>query len=313
MCSRCHACSGKVNGIIMVTSVPVTGKDIESLKEVLSKYHEFNVLNGDLYGTYVKKPLIARFQFRNGIRLIRYNDTPALLIWSEPRDYSSKIRSIIPFEFLYTIKDPEFFREIIFNFRSSLSIHLDIRRFEYMAVINDKNEKILTDMGFLIKKGILVMQLNLDNIAKPTKTVQMKKFQIENIRDRVAIQNNIFNNKNRVPINTADIFMEVSRKSYIPELSFFLLQDDQLAGYGQVTKHNNRVFLVNFGITDEYRGKGMSRDFLLAILKETRNQGYDEIFLEVHADNDKAVNLYLSVGFTVSFNTATWVYLDEKG
>lgn len=296
----------------MVTSVPVTGKDIESLKEVLLKYHEFNVLNGDLYGTYVKKPLIARFQFRNGIRLICHNGTPAMLIWSEPRDYSSKIRAMIPFDFLYTIKDPEFFREIIFNFRSSLSIHLDIRRFEYMAVINDKNEKILADMGFLIKKGILVMQMGLENIAKPVKAVQMKKFQMENIRDRVAIQNNIFNNKNRVPINTADIFMEVSRKSYIPELSYFLLQNDQLAGYGQVTKHNNRVFLVNFGITDEYRGKGLSRDFLLAILKETRDQGYDEIFLEVQADNDKAVNLYLSVGFTVSFNTATWVYIDDQ-
>lgn len=304
--------NGKRDEVNMVTSMQLTGKDIESLKDVLVRYKEFNELNEDLYGTYTKSSILVKFQYRTGLRIISYKSNPAMIIWSEARNYSSKIRAIIPFDYLYTITDPGFFSEVIFAFKSTLSIHLDIRRFEYMAVLNETNEKILTAMVFQVKKGILVMHLNLKDAINPTKPVELKKFRMEDIKDRVNIQNNIFDNKNRIPINSADILMEISRKSYIQELSLFLVHDSELAGYGQITNHNGKAFLVNFGIVDRFRGMRLSKDFLLAILKEAKDYGFIELNLEVRADNKRAVDLYTSVGFTISYNTATWVYNEQE-
>lgn len=304
--------NGKRDEVNMITSMQLTGKDIESLKDVLLRYKEFNELNEDLYGTYTKSSILVKFQYRTGLRIINYKSNPAMIIWSEARNYSSKIRAIIPFDYLYTITDPEFFSDVIFAYKSTLSMHLDIRRFEYMAVLNETNEKILTAMVFQVKKGILVMHLNLQDAPNPTKPVELKKFRMEDIIDRVNIQNNIFDNKNRIPINSADILMEVSRKSYIQELSLFLVHDSELAGYGQITNHNGKAFLVNFGIVDRFRGMRLSKDFLLAILREAKDYGITEVNLEVRADNKRAVDLYTAVGFTVSYNTSTWVYNEQE-
>jgi len=167
-------------------------------------------------------------------------------------------------------------------------------------------------MVFQVKKGILVMHLSLQDLMNPTKPVELKKFRMEDIKDRVNIQNNIFDNKNRIPINSADILMEVSRKSYIQELSLFLVHDSELAGYGQVTNHNGKAFLVNFGIVDRFRGMRLSKNFLLAILKEAKAYGFTELNLEVQADNNRAVDLYLSVGFAIAYNTSTWVYNEQE-
>lgn len=294
----------------MVSSEQLTAKDIQKYKPELLRHKEFNELNEDLYGSYMKSSLFNKIQYKAGARIIFYEDLPVMIIWSETRNYNVKVRTIIPLESMDTVSQKES-SEIMEIFRNSLPLHLDIQQFEYQVVRNEQNDEILSRMGFLMRRGILLMSLQTDDVGLPEHMVQTRKFHIEDIKARVDIQNIIFDNKYRVPINSADVLIEVSKKSYIPDLSFFYMKNESPIGYGQINTHDNRFYLVNFGLIPEYRGQGLSRDFLLTIIEKAKERGIDRIFLEVNADNISAVNLYRSIGFKEEQNTCTWLYYNR--
>ena len=294
----------------MVSTEQLTAKDLQTYREELLRYKEFNELNENLIDFYSKSSLFNKIQYRSGARIIKYDDRPVMIIWSETRNYNVKVRSIIP------IGDIDLFEGLPFSgimdlFKESLPQHLDIHQFEYLVLQNEVNRNILNQMGFKMRRGILKMTLPLEQTPISYDKALIKKFRIEDIKARVDIQNQIFDNKYRMPINTTDILIEVSKKSYIPELSFFYQYGGKYIGYGQVNTSNNQYFLVNFGLIPEYRGKGLSKSFLLTILAKAKEFGIDTILLEVNEDNTSAVNLYHSVGFSDDESTCTWIYYSK--
>lgn len=291
----------------MFSTEQLTAKDLQLYRDDLLQYDKFNELNESLIDFYSRSSLFNKIQYRSGARIIKFVDRPFMIIWSETRNYNVKVRSIIP---IGNIEDYEgvVFSGIMDQFRESLPQHLDIHQFEYLALQNEVNKDILTRMGYKMRRGILKMVLSLDQVNLPYDKALIKKFKIEDIKARVDIQNQIFDNKYRMPINTTDILIEVSKKSYIPELSFFYLYGGKYIGYGQVTTNNSQYFLVNFGLIPEYRGKGLSKTFLLTILAKAKEYGIETLLLEVNEDNESAVNLYHSVGFIDDESTCTWIY-----
>lgn len=291
----------------MVSAEQLSAKDIQNYKSELLNYMEFNELNENLYDSYMRSSLFNKIQYKAGARVIYHQGLPLMIIWSETRNYNVKVRTIIPLTSMNSVNQ-ETMSEIMDNFISSLPPHLDIQQFEYQAVRNDENDAVLDQMGFIRRKGILLMSMNTDGADLPERKIKIRKFHIEDIKARVDIQNIIFDNKYRLPINSADVLIEVSKKSYIPDLSFFYMDEESPIGYGQVSTHDSKFFLVNFGLVPTHRGKGLSRDFLLSIIAKAKERGIRKIFLEVNADNIKAVNLYHSVGFREQQNTCTWIY-----
>jgi ribosomal protein S18 acetylase RimI-like enzyme len=55
---------------------------------------------------------------------------------------------------------------------------------------------------------------------------------------------------------------------------------------------------VGMGLLPAYRGKGIGRQLLAACLAKAPTKGITRVELEVRADNERAIRLYKSMGFT---------------
>lgn len=291
----------------MVLSEQLKTKDLQTFKNQLLDYEKFNELNENLYGMYIKSSLFNKIQYRAGSRVITYQGEPVMIIWSETRSFNVKIRSIIPLIDIEQLKIIPL-DDVMEVFRDSLPQHLDIHQFEYVVIRNETNDMLLKSLDFELRRGIKRMHLDMTDFVEPENAITLKKFKIEDIKARVDIQNRIFDNKYRLPINSADILIEISKKSYIPELSYFYLYENQYIGYGQINKNENLFFLVNFGLIPEFRGKKLSRVFLLNLLEKGKEYGIKELYLDVNEQNTKAVGLYNSVGFIDKHNNCSWLY-----
>ncbi len=70
-------------------------------------------------------------------------------------------------------------------------------------------------------------------------------------------------------------------------------------GLWEYEGERGRVWLDRFFLDERYQGKGYARPVLREILRVIRETyGYDEIYLSVYEDNDIAIHLYESLGFT---------------
>ena len=80
--------------------------------------------------------------------------------------------------------------------------------------------------------------------------------------------------------------------------------DGKPAGLGGIDAIHNRIktrHRADFGVSvlKEYWGLGIGRALLEACLKLAKEAGYEQLELDVVADNKSAIALYKSVGFTV--------------
>lgn len=63
----------------------------------------------------------------------------------------------------------------------------------------------------------------------------------------------------------------------------------------------NETHLLNIGIEDSYRRKGLGSHLLDQILYSSKEMGSKKIFLEVRASNRAAIGLYKKLGFQKEF------------
>ncbi len=291
----------------MISSRLFSNKDFKLYEEILLEYSSFNSLNEDFLGIYNRSSLFNKIQYKAGARLLFNDETPIVFIWSETRNEESKIRTIIPFKEFYNLSYKDL-KDIMPTFVSSLPIYLDIAKFEYLMNGKSENEKLLAIMGYNLDQGVLRMEMNLQEIEEFNEKIQVKIFKVEDLKRRVDIQNKIFHSKYRIPINATDILLEISKKNYLPKLSFFCIYNGEYIGFGQISKYKKMYFLVNFGLVPEYRQMGLSKPFLHQIINATKREGAETLYLDVSSKNEQAVRLYRGVGFKAYDNTFTWVY-----
>lgn len=71
----------------------------------------------------------------------------------------------------------------------------------------------------------------------------------------------------------------------------------QIIGSSWLTNDFRRIYLHHFAIHPQFQGKGLSHPLLKKSLEWVKEKGL-QVKLEVHKDNEKALNLYKKYGFT---------------
>ncbi|MEI8406666.1 MULTISPECIES: GNAT family N-acetyltransferase [unclassified Kribbella] len=76
--------------------------------------------------------------------------------------------------------------------------------------------------------------------------------------------------------------------------------DDQPVGSLWITTKPRIPFIFGIEVDEKYRGKGYGRSIMLAGEEECRLRGYSQLDLNVFGNNTTAINLYTSLGYTVT-------------
>lgn len=291
----------------MAVAEHVTKKDIEELESELQGYRSFNDFNEDFLSIYRNSSMIVKHQMRSSSRVVKIEGIPVMFIWCDFRNYSSTIRTMVPLEALGPVMKSSNLQGIIPAVMKSASLS-DTGRFRYNASESPGNRLLLEEMGFYLDEMSFSMKIETDRLPAMSSVPEVRQYHVEDIDDRVKVQNSIFEDRYRIPLGRADILIEMAKRTYIPDASWFLMKYGRIAGYGQIMKSGTRKFLVNFGVVPEIRGKGLARDFLIWILEKGKEMGYKEIYLDVNAGNIPAVNLYQTTGFEIVEKRVKWYF-----
>ena len=100
----------------------------------------------------------------------------------------------------------------------------------------------------------------------------------------------------------AELFLsEKAIRDLLNEGAIFKLvkDDDQILGFYECKKEENRVFLSKLYVDRPYRGNGIGRMMFEDLLDYTRSCGLNKIYLTVNKYNTPSYNTYLHLGFKV--------------
>lgn len=149
------------------------------------------------------------------------------------------------------------------------------------------------------KSSNLILKLNsLKNIENDFINDNFEKFSINKHLDiRCVLQNDIFFDKNRIPLQNKDIIYECEKDNFIENLAFFIKKDEDYIGYGQVLLIEDKYYVANFGIKSIYRSNGYGKKLLKYILVNAKKNGIEDIYIKVEKKNEIALKLYTSLGF----------------
>jgi len=128
---------------------------------------------------------------------------------------------------------------------------------------NNLNTTLLIKLGFSVERAIIEMERDINSYEE---------------------QNN-------------DIIYEKYQNYYIPEGCIFIKHKGVHVGYGQLIKKDSKIYIANFGILPEYRGKGYGKKLLKYIVNIAHDLGNSKIYLKCDKKNIEAVNLYIGERF----------------
>lgn len=105
-------------------------------------------------------------------------------------------------------------------------------------------------------------------------------------------------------LNQPELEIMISRRGYVPELSFGAFENDRLVSFtlngigdfnGQKTAYDTGT-----GTIEAYRGKGLASQIFQYSIPELKKAGVQQYLLEVLQHNTSAVSVYRKQGFEVS-------------
>lgn len=117
------------------------------------------------------------------------------------------------------------------------------------------------------------------------------------LNTKESLHNEIFESNYIVGCHIHNLIMAIESDDAI---GFIIKVDGKAIGTVDIEEVNNVVYLLNLGLVDEYRGKGLSKILLTSCIEYVINShlnNYEGIYLTVNKDNVLATNLYKSVGF----------------
>ena len=82
-----------------------------------------------------------------------------------------------------------------------------------------------------------------------------------------------------------------------PPTVFVLRSDGNAIAFVVTRRHPPELDIVNLAVAEEHRRRGFGRILLRFLLETARQDGVDQVFLEVRAGNQAARGLYSSLGF----------------
>ena len=290
----------------------LTLHNMDSFRKIYYKnFQEINY-NKDFFKSYENQNFLIKFLYRKFIRLIKVNDKYVGYIWYEGTSskYTKVWALFVDFKYMGLLK-------------KSILSYFDNYILSYEALDTLQNSLILEALGFEKKKYTLLLKLNI-NTYEDKKEEYLKeaifKLRIKehinfytrkmvNGKDetlRCDIQNDIFEQWNRLPLTTEDIYADMAQDYYINDLCIFAILNNEYIGYGQIIYNRSMFTIVNFGITSKYRGLGLGKVFLNDIIKYAKDYGIDDLYIRVDSSNVKAINLYRKIGFIDENKILIW-------
>lgn len=267
--------------------------------KVFKKLYNKNYSDKDFFAIYDKGSFMLKYFLRKQVRLFKYNNKYIGYVWY---DYSKKYSDFKNIYGLYFLED---FRDLI-DYKILDFINCNIIKFDLAE--NYSTSKFMKKLGFDIYMKTYLMKLTVPKrFVKLGEGVTFKHF-IKNCDEKLRcdVQNEIFYDENRVPLNAEDIFDEENQDYYVDDFSVFLYVSNECAGYGQIILSDNLYTIVNFGILKKYRCCGYGYTLLNYLIKLCSINNIDNVYIRVEKDNHNAISLYNKAGFKEHISYDTW-------
>lgn len=274
-------------------------KNISIIEKFMNLNHK--LLNKNFLKVFNNSPFIDRYILKNNFYFLKYQNIYIGYIWFEKTNKNEfKILDLFidnDFSELFSIN-------IIQKFKKKFLV--------YECIKDSFSNNLMEKNSFIEIKNVLLMKKSLFSLidfkVNLNKNLSFKKFQ-KNIDEnlRCNLQNEIFSNKNRVPLLEADIFFDQCQEYYLNDFSIFLYYENLAIGYAQIIKKENYFFLVNFGIKKEFRKNNFGEYLLNHMCNLAYTSGIKDLYINVNSDNSIALNLYKKNNFITLYSTSTWI------
>lgn len=287
----------------MYECVGLNKRNLVYFKQLNETKNEFNTLNEDFFEIYNNCNFAQQIFLRRRVKLLKINSKYIGYIWSEINDKNTCfINAVSVLEVLGNIKVHMLYKSLIDTLKSGCVIN-------YLCESNNYNYEILKNIGFNKKEGTLILYSDVSKSIPVYLNNSLEFEELKISRDeekRCQIQNEIFKDDNRIPLNIEDIYFDQIQNYYFDKGAVFLKKDGEYIGYGQIIIENDIPTIVNFGILKEYRGYGYSKVFLSHLLEIIRLNDFETVKIKVKSTNIPAVNLYQNLGFDIKNEVYRW-------
>ena len=105
-------------------------------------------------------------------------------------------------------------------------------------------------------------------------------------------------------VNKQELQVMLSRRGFVPELSFGAFDDDKLVSFtfNGIGLYNGvkTAYDTGTGTLKDYRGRGLATKVFVSSIPSLKEAGIKQYLLEVLQHNTKAYNVYKNIGFEVT-------------
>lgn len=268
-----------------------------------SKHKEFNLLNEDFFKYYKTSSFLGKYLLRKQVNILSHSNNYVGYLWFSKLGTGNRAYCINSLYVEYDFINCDC-SQLIRTFKRGSLLYYDCK-------LTSGNIRLLESLGFNKKVG--TYELVKDSFNEETQIdlpdsicfSVFKKGRHEKIR--CDLQNEIFHNSQREPLTLNDIYLDEIQDYYINDWCIFLQYKDDYIGYGQIIMNSNVPLIVNFGIKEEYRNKGLGDLFISYLTKIIFDAGYSEVKIKVDSNNEAAYRLYKKKGFKKIDEYYTWV------
>lgn len=309
----------------MVSLVRLSSSNLDEFKKLYEENFQRETYDKDFFEYYYNQSFIPKIFLKKFVKLFMYNGEFIGYIWYEiPIDSQIKVFSLY-------VEDN--YIDIITN---DILKRFNEKYLVYESIENRNSNKLLSNLGFRKARPSIIMNLKLNEYNKTNEITNLKStlkydmkllnllniysnekyddilisFQKVDIKNdallRCEIQNNVFKNIDRVPIEVEDIENDFKQDYYIEDLAIFMKINNVVVAYGQIIYIRKMYTIVNFGVVDIFRGKGLGKLLLDNLISKAREKNISELALGVDKDNVNAISLYKWIGFNNRYDIARW-------
>ncbi|MCD2500989.1 GNAT family N-acetyltransferase [Clostridium sp. NSJ-145] len=309
----------------MVSLVRLSSSNLDEFKKLYEENFQRETYDKDFFEYYYNQSFIPKIFLKKFVKLFMYNEEFIGYIWYEiPIDSQIKVFSLY-------VEDN--YIDIITN---DILKRFNEKYLVYESIENRNSNKLLSNLGFRKARPSIIMNLKLNEYNKTNEITNLKStlkydmkllkllniysnekyddilisFQKVDIKNdallRCEIQNNVFKNIDRVPIEVEDIENDFKQDYYIEDLAIFMKINNVVVAYGQIIYIRKMYTVVNFGVVDIFRGKGLGKLLLDNLISKAREKNISELALGVDKDNVNAISLYKWIGFNNRYDIARW-------
>lgn len=309
----------------MVSLIRLSSSNLDEFKKLYEENFQRETYDKDFFEYYYNQSFIPKIFLKKFVKLFMYNGEFIGYIWYEiPIDSQIKVFSLY-------VEDN--YIDIITN---DILKRFNEKYLVYESIENRNSNKLLSNLGFRKARPSIIMNLKLNEYNKTNEITNLKStlkydmkllnllniysnekyddilisFQKVDIKNdallRCEIQNNVFKNIDRVPIEVEDIENDFKQDYYIEDLAIFMKINNVVVAYGQIIYIRKMYTVVNFGVVDIFRGKGLGKLLLDNLISKAREKNISELALGVDKDNVNAISLYKWIGFNNRYDIARW-------